>query len=269
MPYTKNQWVNGTTPAINAPDLLKIEDQMDLNLARLRWHMLDEIYGPHGVVTPGTGALCSVSQSTVPGQSVLVGSGEYRVNGYRMFTNGGTVAMPAAHATLPRWDVVVGGVAILSYVQGTAAVAPSIPDNPDPFTWVSFGLVYRAPNDNVISTGEITSFSKLIPDAMLTDAFAAAYTPNAINHNQHKMVLTGNVTSVAPTNSFVGAKLRLVLQQDGTGGRTLPAAGSWTNFLFADTLTNTGNTANKYWVGEFLYDGAKWVQQGRLNQWVY
>jgi hypothetical protein len=100
-----------------------------------------------------------------------------------------------------------------------------------------------------------------------TDTFAASYTPDPYTGTTHKMILTANVTAVnAPSNAHQGCKLKLILQQDGTGGRTLPAFNAIYKMLAA--VTNTGNTLNKYWVAEFEYDGTNWLNTS-LSQWVY
>lgn len=67
--------------------------------------------------------------------------------------------------------------------------------------------------------------------------------------------LTGKFTVKAPANAHVGCPLRIILVQDGTGGREVV----W-NEVFSTTYANTGNTKEKKLIIEFVYDGSKWQQ---------
>lgn len=272
MPYVKNQWANDVAPAINSAHLGPIESGIDLVYAQNHWFVQDEIYGPHGVIYPGSGNQLAVVQraSPGPGQAVDIGYGEYRVNGFRIYTNGqaglSLDAAPTASG-MSRWDVIVAtDSGTFSFIKGTEAINPSIPDNDAPTQKVPLALVYRATNDNTITDAEITAFKKRVRDSLVNISPASTLSPDVKVCSAFKVSLSATtINAVTPANVYTGARLRLIFLCDGTA-RTIPAAGSWTNFLFAETLTTTA-VINKYWVGEFQYDGSKWLQVGKLNQW--
>jgi hypothetical protein len=87
------------------------------------------------------------------------------------------------------------------------------------------------------------------------------YTPDPYAATTHKIgALTAKLTIEKPSNAHLGCPLRIILVQDGTGGRDVVF-----NEAFSTTYANTGNTANKKLIIEFVYDGSKW-QQVDLSQ---
>lgn len=87
-----------------------------------------------GIVIPafsGTGVVsgCAVTPQAIPDMTVAVASGMIAVAGVIAPVTGGNVTITTAHATLPRFDlVVVDNVGAKSVVAGTAAAAPIFPD---------------------------------------------------------------------------------------------------------------------------------------------
>lgn len=73
----------------------------------------------------------------------------------------------------------------------------------------------------------------------------------------HDFLLTGNVTFNAPTNMTVGDKLRIMVQQDATGGRTVTFNAS---VFRAKTAVDT--TANLRTSWEFVFTGGLWIESG-------
>ena len=57
--------------------------------------------------------------------------------------------------------------------------------------------------------------------------YASTITPALSNGKNQRCTLTGNVTVAFPTGATDGGELRLVLIQDGTGGRTVTLATGW------------------------------------------
>jgi len=103
------------------------------------------------------------------------------------------------------------------------------------------------------------------PQGATTLTFSATPTIYGDVSTMQSMTLTSNVTAVVFANMLPGLPVLLKLSQDGTGGRTLPAAGSWTvsggtvRFVAgtAPTLTSTASRSDLY---QALYDGTDvWV----------
>lgn len=97
-----------------------------------------------------------VVESATPGQSVRTTvAGWIFQGGYKAYVAAGTVSLSAAHATLPRYDLVVAyRSGTLGKVDGTAAATPTPPAVPA--YAVGLAWVYRAANDNTVSNAEIT-----------------------------------------------------------------------------------------------------------------
>lgn len=84
-------------------------------------------------------------------------------------------------------------------------------------------------------------------------AYAATITPDPYAGGTAICLLTGNITVNAPTRYHRGQRLRLILTQDATGGRTVTFASKYK----ATSVTTTANTTT---VVEFVHDGRWWVQ---------
>lgn len=125
---------------------------------------------------------------------------------------------------------------------------------------ITHGLSGTATVGTAIKAGSaFTGGNEIIINGMggyIAPAFAASYTPDPYVATTIKMgALTGNLTVNAPSNAHIGCPLRFILLQDGTGGRTV----TW-NAAFSTTYANTGNTANKKLIIDFIYDGTVWQQ---------
>jgi hypothetical protein len=79
-----------------------------------------------------------------------------------------------------------------------------------------------------------------------------------IAYNQDRTTTTGGA------HVPKGTKLKVILVQDGTGGRTVGWAYSGSN-LFQSNYSDTGNTANKRCIVDFIYDGANFL--GTTSGW--
>lgn len=104
---------------------------------------------------------------------------------------------------------------------------------------------------------------KIIDTALNLDqtdvASASSYTPDASSASYIKISgLAHNITFGAPTNPTRGDVLKIQVQQDGTGGRTI----TW-NSAYKTGYSDTGNTAFTRHVITFVYDGTFWVEQSR------
>lgn len=94
-------------------------------------------------------------------------------------------------------------------------------------------------------------------------SFASSYTPDPFLAETHQMTLTGNITVNAPkmTGTLGGAgiylvkgmMLRLMLTQDGTGGRTVTL-----NSVFRLNSKTFSTTASATTCIEFMWDGTNW-----------
>lgn len=106
-----------------------------------------------------------VVESATPGQSARTTVAGYaRIDGYRVYVAAGTVSLAAAHASLPRYDLVVAyRNGTLGKVDGTAAATPVPPAVPS--YAVGLAWVYRAANDNTVGNAEITDIRVKLTDA--------------------------------------------------------------------------------------------------------
>ncbi len=87
-------------------------------------------------------------------------------------------------------------------------------------------------------------------------AYSAFITPTPRSYSFLQVnTLTGNVEFLTPTNPELGQILRIQLQQDGTGGRTVTFSTDYKN-----NYSDTGNTAFARCSIEFYFDGTFWVQ---------
>jgi len=118
----------------------------------------------------------------------------------------------------------------------------------------TLGVVTTANSANItISAGDMnvgTNIPKLDSSntytagqaaALVTDTFAASYTPDWSVSNTIEVVLTGNMTLNNPTNMVAGGVYTLILTQDATGSRTLTISGSAYKTNQTITLTTTPN----------------------------
>jgi len=265
--YIKHPWVNGLPPALEAPNLLQIEEGLDLAYAGGRWLGTDR-----GALSAGVVSGMAVTAHTPNDLSVAVAAGVVSIAGSRYTYAGGNLAITGADTTQERWDVVemFYNTGALAVATGTGALAASIPDNAFAGFTIPLAAIYRPINQQFVAPADIRPFSKLARDPLSLDD--QGQTGGAIilyvrTNPKQIYTLTSNVTGVSSWMGSYGQELTLIFKQDGVGGRTLPAAGSWTNFKFADTISNTGNTAGKYWIGNFINDNGPWLQVGDLKQW--
>ena len=97
------------------------------------------------------------------------------------------------------------------------------------------------------------------PTLTLTDAATITWDTNS--GQVSKVTLAGNRTMAAPTNLQDGAFYSILVQQDGTGSRTLTFNAV---YEFAEdtapTLTTTANLGDLF---VFRYNGAKYLEVGR------
>lgn len=132
-------------------------------------------------------------------------------------------------------------------------------------------IVYNVPAGR---TDEITLLSTQLPRSyrnvgMLTSAglnleitdvsSATSYTPDLQVVSTIRIAsLAHNITFNAPTNGTKGDLLLILLQQDGTGGRTVTF-----NAVYHHGYNDTGNTAGMHSSIEFIFDGTVWKQRSR------
>lgn len=91
-------------------------------------------------------------------------------------------------------------------------------------------------------------------DGLVTNTYAATWTPDAYSGHYQLMTLTGNVTVNAPANAYFGQTVTLGFSQDATGGRTVTFAGAYRTSWTPVTTANKLNTIS------FLYNGSVWMQ---------
>lgn len=88
----------------------------------------------------------------------------------------------------------------------------------------------------------------------VTTTYAATVTPSAWGPQTVLVTLTGNLTIANPAQKPTNGRLRFVLTQDATGGRTVTFG---SDFVANWTPSTTAGAVN---IIEFLCDGTKWHQ---------
>lgn len=195
-----------------------------------------------GGVHPGLGNELQVTQTGSPSMAVIVKSGLCAIPGTEGGTQGiyglgndgdVTLSIDAAHATLPRIDIVVARIrdsaysgvddeGVLEVVTGTAASSPVAPTTPD--NSLVLAQVAVAAGDTSITTGEITDVRKFLAGvggfirAKSTDSFTG------LLHVGQPVYMedTGQVGIATDT----GATLKTLIS--GINIQTFTASGTWT-----------------------------------------
>jgi len=72
----------------------------------------------------------------------------------------------------------------------------------------------------------VKDFSAQVKGGDVTEAFSATKTFDMNNGNMQKMILTGNVTSLALSNKVNGSAYYLILEQGGAGGYSIAGIGA-------------------------------------------
>lgn len=119
---------------------------------------------------------------------------------------------------------------------------------------VSIGAVVVQGHDSVVGGTGITNLrnsNARLGLAILT--YTSTITPDLMNADNYRVVLTGNTTLANPTNVSSGQTMTLRVKQDGTGSRTM-AYGSKFKFP-GGTAPVLSTTANALDVLTFQYDG--------------
>ena len=113
------------------------------------------------------------------------------------------------------------------------------------------------------NANNLTTISGAIANTQDTLTDASTITWNVINSPVAKVTLAGNRTMAAPSGTTppVGQFISLLVQQDGTGSRTI----SW-NAVYefpSDTAPTLTATANLGDIFSFRYNGSKWLLIGQ------
>ena len=110
---------------------------------------------------------CAVTAQGTPNMTVAVASGTISILGVNAAVAAGNVAIGAAHATLPRKDIVIVNTSgVKAVTQGTAAAQPLKP--PIPGSTVVLAEVYVPAADTAISSTQITDKRVIVQAATST-----------------------------------------------------------------------------------------------------
>lgn len=166
----------------------------------------------------------AVSAQGTPDMTVAVASGVVKVGATVVSVSSGNVTIPTAHATNPRFDlVVVSDTGTKSVTAGTAAAAPVFPAIPA--SSVVLASVYVPANDTAIQSNQITDKRVLLGNPPLVGVIS----PAQLTTNQNDWAPTGcstaafirfsadqprNITGLACSNAVGMVR---VLQNVGTG----------------------------------------------------
>ena len=111
----------------------------------------------------GTGIVsgCAVTAQGSPDMTLAVSAGSVKVTGAEVAVSSGNVTITTAHATNPRFDlVVVNNAGTKSVTAGTASAAPVFPAIPA--TSVVLAAVYVPANDTAIQSNQIVDKRMLL-----------------------------------------------------------------------------------------------------------
>ena len=96
--------------------------------------------------------------------------------------------------------------------------------------------------DGYALTGATNTFTGAQIGSLTTLTDGATITPNFALNNSFTVTLGGNRTLANPTNLVAGQSGVFIINQDGTGGRTLAYGNAWDfSGATAPTLTTTAN----------------------------
>lgn len=173
----------------------------------------------------GNGVLsgCAVTAQGSPDMTVAVASGSVRIADTAVAVSSGNVTVTAAHATNPRFDiVVVSNAGTKSVVAGTAAAVPVMPDIPA--NSVLLAQIYVPANDTAINSNQIVDKRVYVVDAVTKDDLNMDATPTVDSFSYTGSVQTwtapasvSQVTVVAKGGSGGGGKT-FIGAAAGTGG---------------------------------------------------
>jgi len=111
-------------------------------------------------------------------------------------------------------------------------------------------------------------YNNIRKDALLavkdvtSDADGATITFNMATSPIHKVTLGGN-RALADSNVATGQGFIIILQQDGTGGRTVTW---WGNIKWPEAVAPTlTTTPNRYDIFSFIYDGTNFYCTGIIQ----
>lgn len=146
----------------------------------------------------GVSSGCAVTAQGSPNNTVAVASGTVVVAGVAVVVSSGNVTMTAAHATLPRFDLItVNNAGTKAYTPGTAAsnpVPPAVPANS-----VALAQIYVPANDNVINSTQIIDKRVIVPTPVSTGGWTTVQ-KSADTTRSNTVTLTDD-----PTLTFVVA----------------------------------------------------------------
>jgi len=109
---------------------------------------------------------------------------------------------------------------------------------------------------NNLSVTGTSVFTKQISVTMYIQSYATpAMTIDFNNSNNQKVILTGATTDITFSNGSSGAIYRLLIYQDGTGGRLLTYANAKFPGGVAPVLTSTLNALD---ILTFVFDGTNY-----------
>lgn len=231
----------------------------------------------------GGGAACQVIAHAVPDLAVRVGAGTIQGD-----AGGVPVRVAVAQTDLnitangtgnSRVDLVSVNftTGVPAVTNGTAAVTPKPPAMPA--TDILLGYVSVPPAAANIQNANITDrrlflpasedvTALLVPVSLkyldLGDKGAVAITIDWTVSGSQRFRMTGNPSSLTFTAPPAGTWLGLLVVQDGTGGRVLPAFPAAVKWQ-AGTAPTPTTTAGKKDLYTFFYDGTDYIGQGALN----
>lgn len=185
----------------------------------------------------GSGVIwgCAVTAQATPDATVAVAAGAVMVNGVQASVAAGTVSLPAADTTHPRWVLISASSAgALAATAGTAAAAPLLPAIPA--NSVALAAVWWPANDTTAASTQITD--------------KRALTPPAWNFTPHDHNLLAWAYDIASISASVGLSSGVIFLTR----LRLPYAIPATNIVLDLATAGSGLTAGSNVAG--LYDTA-------------
>jgi hypothetical protein len=225
-----------------------LEDPADV-FPQAQWDRVDiDILAAAVGGKDGVRSGCAVTAQGTPDMTVTVASGTIVVGFVEVAVGSGNVTIPAAHGTLPRFDLIaVNNSGVKSVVQGTAAATPVFPAIPA--TSVIVAAVYVPAADTAIQTIQIVDKRVTVP-ALPTASLLITVPKIAdeIVNNSSTFQNDDHLSFAVQANKIYHVELALKAEQVSTSAQfkfqwTLPAS--------ATVLWNSSPAAVPAW---YIFD---------------
>ena len=240
--------------------------------------MLAAAYNGNGIIK-GVGSECAVTAQGSPNMTLAVAAGAIIASGTMVNVASGNVTITTAHATNPRFDlVVVDNAGAKSVVAGTAAASPVFPAIPS--NSVVLAAIYVPANDTAIGSTQIIDKRLLInpygtiqrlgaivtlaSSTSETDLISWAVLGGLLGTNRSlRLTLHGDTINNSGSNTTLAIKVSFggtILWLDTSG--TIAASANRRPFKLEVMISNINSASVQYATGYWLHGTAGGATNG-------